>query len=215
MLGRRAEKVPRFIWNTVGVVIYTVCALAGRNSLSEIFTNFLALMGYWVAIWIALTVEEQVVFRRRRGYDWEVWNKREKLPIGIAALIAFLVGWVGAILCMAQVWYIGPIAREVGEFGADVSFHSISTFPPFFTFLPFPPLPQFPCCVQRESLRSPVVATVCVCVCFPPPFPFLLWKDTNAMARSHYVQMGNYVGFCWAALVYPPLRWLELRRFKR
>lgn len=34
--------------------------------------------------------------------------------------MAFVVGWVGAILCMAQVWYIGPIAKLVGEYGADV-----------------------------------------------------------------------------------------------
>lgn len=120
ILGRAAQKIPRFIWNTFGVIIYTVCALAGRNSLSEIFTNFLALMGYWVAVWIAITIEEQVIFRRRRGYDWTVWNQQEKLPVGIAALVAFLVGWAGAILCMAQVWYVGPIAREVGIYGADV-----------------------------------------------------------------------------------------------
>ncbi|KAK4693019.1 hypothetical protein P7C71_g4295, partial [Lecanoromycetidae sp. Uapishka_2] len=144
ILGRAAQKVPRFIWNTFGVIIYTVCALAGRNSLSEIFTNFLALMGYWVAIWIAITIEEQLIFRRSKGYDWTVWNQQDKLPVGAAALVAFLVGWAGAILCMAQVWYIGPIAKEVGEYGAD---------------------------------------------------------------------MGNYVGFSWAALVYPPLRWFELRKF--
>ncbi|KAL6714144.1 Vitamin B6 transporter [Lecanora helva] len=146
ILGRAAEKVPRIVWNTCCVIIYTVCALAGRDNLSEIFTNFLALMGYWVAIWMAVTLEEQLIFRRRRGYDWTVWNQPDKLPLGIAALIAFLVGWAGAILCMAQKWYIGPIAARVGEYGAD---------------------------------------------------------------------MGNYVGFSWAALVYPPLRWLELRRFGR
>lgn len=121
ILGRWAQKIPRFVWNSLGVIIYTVCALAGRNSLSEIFTNFLALMGYWLAIWIAITIEEQVIFRRTRGYDWDAWNDQSKLPIGLAALLAFLIGWAGAILCMAQVWYIGPIAKEVGEYGADVS----------------------------------------------------------------------------------------------
>ncbi|SLM35290.1 nucleoside [Lasallia pustulata] len=146
ILGRYAAKVPRFVWNTIGVVIYTVCALAGRDSLSVIFQNFLALMGYWVAIWIAITLDEQLIFRRRRGYDWAAWDDRSKLPIGIAAFIAFLVGWGGAILCMAQVWYIGPIAKDVGQYGAD---------------------------------------------------------------------MGNYVGFSWAALVYPPLRYLELRKVGR
>lgn len=120
ILGRAAQRVPRFIWNTCGVLIYTVCALAGRNHLSEIFTNFLALMGYWVAIWIAITLEEQILFRRHKGYDWAAWNEQKKLPLGLAALAAFVIGWVGAILCMAQVWYIGPIAKLVGEYGADV-----------------------------------------------------------------------------------------------
>jgi len=45
ILGRWPTRVPRFVWNTLGVVIYAVCALAGRDHLAEIFTNFLALMG--------------------------------------------------------------------------------------------------------------------------------------------------------------------------
>ncbi|KAF2720890.1 purine-cytosine permease FCY21 [Polychaeton citri CBS 116435] len=147
-LGRYLERVPRIIWNTVGVVIYTVCAIAGRSSLAEIFTNFLALMGYWVSIWIAISLEEHLIFRHWQGlgWNWDAWDDRGKLPVGIAALIAFLVGWVGAILSMAQVWYIGPFAALVGDYGAD---------------------------------------------------------------------MGNYVGFAWAAIVFLPLRWLELRKFGR
>lgn len=121
ILGNGFERIPRFVWNTVGIVIYTVCALAGRDHLSQVFTNFLALMGYWIAIWIAIMVEEQIIFRRKTGYDWTAWNEQERLPIGIAALAAFLVGWAGAILCMAQVYYIGPIAKLVGDSGADVS----------------------------------------------------------------------------------------------
>ena len=148
ILGRYFAKVPRVVWNTFGVIIYTVCALAGRNRLSDIFTNFLALMGYWVAIWVAILAEEYLIFRRanHNNYDWEDWNDRTRLPLGIAALLSFLVGWAGAILCMAQVWYIGPIAKLVGDYGAD---------------------------------------------------------------------MGNYVGFAFAALLYPPLRWYEKRRVGR
>lgn len=120
ILGHYAEMVPRIIWNTIGVIIYTVCALAGQNHLSDIFTNFLALMGYWVAIWFAILLEERYIFRRSRGYNWAAWDDPSKLPIGLAAFSAFLVGWAGAVLCMAQVWYIGPLARLVGEDGADV-----------------------------------------------------------------------------------------------
>ncbi|EMD88461.1 hypothetical protein COCC4DRAFT_44095 [Bipolaris maydis ATCC 48331] len=146
ILGRYAAAIPRVIWNTVGVIIFTVCALAGRAHLAEIFTNFLALMGYWVSIWIAIILEEHLIFRRKTGFNWEVWNQKKKLPLGIAALAAFVIGWIGAIMCMAQVWYIGPIAKQVGTHGAD---------------------------------------------------------------------MGNFVGFAWASVVYPPLRMWELKRFGR
>ena len=62
--GRRFEKVPRLIWNTAGVVVFTACAVVGRSDLAEIFTNLLALMGYWVSIWVAILLEEHIVFRR-------------------------------------------------------------------------------------------------------------------------------------------------------
>lgn len=162
ILGHWASAIPRVIWNTVGVIIYTVCALAGRAHLAEIFTNFLALMGYWVSIWMAIILEEHLIFRRERGFNWGVWNERKKLPLGIAAFVAFVVGWVGAVLSMAQVWYIGPIAKLVGEYGADVG-------------------------------------AVFIC-------------DGYHANRD---QMGNYVGFAWAAVVYPPLRFWELKRFGR
>lgn len=122
-LGTYFEKVPRVVWNTFSVLIYTVCAIAGRAHLAAIFTNFLALMGYWVSIWVAIILEEHLIFRKYRGlgWNWEAWNDQRKLPIGIAALIAFLIGWAGAILCMAQVWYIGPISALIGAYGGDVS----------------------------------------------------------------------------------------------
>lgn len=99
IFGRFVSRVPRVFWNTVAVVIYTVCAIAGRNHLAEIFTNFLALMGYFVAIWIAITLEEHYIFRvwGGRGFNWAIWDDRTKLPLGIAALIAFLIGWAGAV----------------------------------------------------------------------------------------------------------------------
>ncbi|KAI6920204.1 purine-cytosine permease FCY21, partial [Hortaea werneckii] len=122
VLGRYLEKVPRVVWNTIGVIIYTVCAVAGRQNLANIFTNFLALMGYWVSIWIAIVLEEHLIFRKWLGIDWnwDAWNDKRKLPLGAAALLAFVIGWIGSILCMAQVWYIGPLAALVGQYGADM-----------------------------------------------------------------------------------------------
>lgn len=122
ILGRHPAVVPRYIWNSFGLVVVAVCALLGRNNLAQIFTNFLAFMGYWIAMWIVITLEEQFVFRRRANpkYIWSDWDNQEKLPIGLAALTAFITGWIGAVLCMAQLYFVGPIARLIGKDGGDV-----------------------------------------------------------------------------------------------
>ena len=77
-------------------------------------------------------LEERYVFRHGLEFNWDAWCDPKKLPIGIAGFIAFVVGWVGAVLCMAQVWYIGPIAKLVGADGADVCF--LSSLRVFFRF---------------------------------------------------------------------------------
>jgi purine-cytosine permease-like protein len=119
-LGSWPLKVPRFFWNTVGVIIYTICGAVGRNHLYSIFEDLLPLMGYWVTIWFTISLEEQFIFRRHIGYDWSAWNDKSKLPHGFAALTAFLVGWAGSIISMDQVWYAGPVAKLVGADGSDV-----------------------------------------------------------------------------------------------
>ncbi|KIW16585.1 hypothetical protein PV08_03773 [Exophiala spinifera] len=119
LLGRWMRKLPRIFWTVVGVIIYTVCACAGRNHLFEVFQNFLALLGYFVVIYIAITLEEEFIFRRKSGYDWAAWNDPKKLPLGIAAFVAFCVGWVGAVLGMWQTYFTGPLGKTVG-FGIDL-----------------------------------------------------------------------------------------------
>ena len=120
VLGRYGKMVPRYLWVCVVVLIYFVCALAGRDNLFDILQYFVALMGYWVMIMVAIVLEEQFIFRRGKSFDWAAWENKKYLPIGIAALIAFLVGWAGAIIGMYQHWYIGPVAIKVGGVGADI-----------------------------------------------------------------------------------------------
>ena len=59
-------------------------------------------MSYWIVIWLTIVTEENLLFNRGRGYDWSAWNNRQKLPVGVAAGIAFLVGWVGAVIGMVS-----------------------------------------------------------------------------------------------------------------
>lgn len=117
-LGRPLDKIPRFIWSTFACIVFTIIAIAGRERLFDIFINFLGLIGYWTMIWITMTFQDEFLFRRGK-FDWEIWNRRDLLPHGFAALFAFLVGWTGAILSMYQTYYTGPIAALVGQ-GADL-----------------------------------------------------------------------------------------------
>ncbi|KAJ6442153.1 zinc finger domain-containing protein [Purpureocillium lavendulum] len=120
VLGRYGQRTPRWLISCVSVLAYTACAVAGRDDLFHIFENFLALMGYWVAIFVVIALEEHALFRRTMGFDWAAWSDRSRLPLGMAALAAFLVGWTGAILGMDQVYHVGPIAKLVSPRGADL-----------------------------------------------------------------------------------------------
>ncbi|KAK3899380.1 hypothetical protein C8A05DRAFT_46535 [Staphylotrichum tortipilum] len=104
VLGRYGQVVPRWVWTCVIVVVVLILALAGRDNLLVIFGNFLALMGYWAEFMVMIVLEEHVLFRWNRGFDWARWEDKKYLPVGVAAFVAFLLGWAGAILGMYQVW---------------------------------------------------------------------------------------------------------------
>ncbi|KAI5459714.1 permease for cytosine/purines, uracil, thiamine, allantoin-domain-containing protein [Mariannaea sp. PMI_226] len=110
VLGRYGKAVPRWTWSVVLTIIAMILAMAGREHLLVIFQNFVALMGYWVMLFICIVAMEHKMFRGRQAFDWTAWNDKSYLPVGYAAMAAFLIGWVGAIVGMSQVWYIGPVS---------------------------------------------------------------------------------------------------------
>lgn len=122
MMGQSWKIVPRWTWTIALVIVQLACALAGSDKVFVVFQNFLALMGYWLTIMICIVALEHVLFQKARGVviDWAAWENKQVLPVGLAALIAFLLGWMGAILGTSQVWYVGPIARLIADTGADV-----------------------------------------------------------------------------------------------
>jgi len=117
-LGAPFAKIPRPIWSTFSCIVFTVIAIAGRDSLFDIFINWLSLIGYWTIIWITMTLQDEYMFRKGR-FDWEIWDRKDLLPHGFAALFGMIVGWVFAVLCMYQTYFTGPIAKLVGN-GADL-----------------------------------------------------------------------------------------------
>ncbi|KAK8858730.1 hypothetical protein IAR55_002959 [Kwoniella newhampshirensis] len=133
------QRVPRAIWAVLSFLIYTACAVGGREHFSTVLSNFLAILGYWVAFFIVVVAEEHYIFRRYiipGGYDLEAYDSLRLLPVGAAGIFACLCGAGLAIVSMAQTWYIGPLGRVFGEFGGDLGFEMSAAT----TAIIYPPL---------------------------------------------------------------------------
>ncbi|KAI0652315.1 cytosine-purine permease [Trametes meyenii] len=140
-LGRPFAAVPRFVWTFLAFVIYTVAAVAGREHFSEILSNFLSILSYWTAFFVAIVVEEHFIFRRKGGplggYNLDDWDTPSRLPLGAAGILAGCFGVAGAFVGMSEVWFTGPLAKKAGaEFGADLGFELAAAF----AAVTYPPL---------------------------------------------------------------------------
>ncbi|CCK71188.1 Tpn1p KNAG_0G01300 [Huiozyma naganishii CBS 8797] len=59
-----AARIPRWFWCIVCTAVYFVAALVGRNHFSTILGNFLPMIGYWLSMYFMLLLEENELFRR-------------------------------------------------------------------------------------------------------------------------------------------------------
>lgn len=116
-------KVPRFIWTLATFVVVIVLAIAGRQKLNTYLQDFLSLLGYWCTSYFVILLEEHTIFRKRdfANYDLEGWNDRKRLPHGIAATTAFLLGVVAWCMGMVETWFVGPVGKLIGVYGGDVA----------------------------------------------------------------------------------------------
>lgn len=144
LIDTKLVLVPRWIWATFISVVYLAISLAGREHLSIVISNVLALLAYWISIYITLLLEENYLFRRKKTlalhsaefdndgdsdpefdkerlmYNWCKWDQPQNISKGLASATAFAFGVVGAILGMNQVYFVGPISKKIGENGGDV-----------------------------------------------------------------------------------------------
>ena len=65
---------------------------------------------------------KQMARSKKVHYNFKIWNDYDKLTFGVAATASFVVGVTGAIVGMAQAYWVGPIARILGgEAGGDIA----------------------------------------------------------------------------------------------
>jgi purine-cytosine permease-like protein len=77
-----------------------------------------------LAIYEGVAITDHILFKKGiSGYDPKIYDTPSLLPPGVAAIGAFCVGVAGAVLGMAQVWFVGPIGKKIGgPFGGDIGF---------------------------------------------------------------------------------------------
>jgi len=98
-------------------------AIIGATQFYTTFVNILNLIGYWTSAFVAIVLTEYVIFRRCRFslYDIDDWDQPRKLPLGMAATLAFLCAMAITIPSMSQAFYEGPIAKAgTGDIGVYV-----------------------------------------------------------------------------------------------
>jgi purine-cytosine permease-like protein len=139
VLGQSWEAVKRWVWTIVGAVIYTAIALyvvAVRGlTVFESLTFFLLIISYWLGPFSIILVLEHFAFRKGR-YDLSNWDDSGRLARGLTpALIAFIVGLIGAGLGAYQVgpdysligpvgkWFAGDLGFELGTVLAGLTFY--------------------------------------------------------------------------------------------
>jgi NCS1 nucleoside transporter family len=124
LLARVSQRVPRFIWTFVGTIVYCAIAIPGYSHFEAVLENFMLIIAYWLAIYEGISLSEHIFFKRgMTGYHPENYMDKDMLPPGLAAILAFCFGVMGAVLGMAQVWFTGPIGKLCGtQYGGDIGF---------------------------------------------------------------------------------------------
>jgi purine-cytosine permease-like protein len=103
--GKHFMAVPRFVWNTLLAAISLGLAWGGRNSLEDVITNFLSLLGYWTICFGTILAFENFWFRPRiGGYDLEGWQDQDRMPWGVAGCVSLALGMGVSFVGMDQTW---------------------------------------------------------------------------------------------------------------
>lgn len=138
--ARPFSRVPRFIWTLLCFAVILGLAVGGRQNLNTYLQNFLALLGYWCTQYFVILFSEHYIFRggKFENYDLDGWNDPSRLPVGLAAGVAFGLGIIAWVMVrkmlpslvifannleqgMVETWYIGPLGKLIGTYGGDVA----------------------------------------------------------------------------------------------
>ncbi|KAI1120734.1 permease for cytosine/purines, uracil, thiamine, allantoin-domain-containing protein [Nemania abortiva] len=117
-------RVPRFVFSIVYTAVAIPVAVYAARSFFDSLENFIYLIAYWSAAYVAVVTVEHFVFRKAdpATYVPEHWDQPRKLPTGISAILAAGLSFGLVVPCASQVWYTGQLAATTGDIGFEVAF---------------------------------------------------------------------------------------------
>ncbi|KAF2167789.1 hypothetical protein M409DRAFT_65887 [Zasmidium cellare ATCC 36951] len=116
-------RTPRAVFCVVVTAIAIPVSIRAAVSFFNSLENFIGIIGYWSAAFVAVVTCEHIIFRGSdsRNYDHLAWNESSLLPSGVPAILAAVLSFGLVIPCMNQVWYTGPIAVHTGDIGFEMA----------------------------------------------------------------------------------------------
>lgn len=105
----------------LGTVISCAVAIPAYSHFESVLQNFMLTIGYWLAIYEGVALPEHFWIRKALDFDIGGYDQPRKLSPALAAFGASCFGVMGSMLGMAQVWFVGPVARSIDQ-GGDIGF---------------------------------------------------------------------------------------------
>ncbi|KAK4495603.1 hypothetical protein PRZ48_012871 [Zasmidium cellare] len=116
-------RIPRAVFCIIITAIAIPVSIRAAVSFFHSLENFIGIIGYWSAAFVAVVTSEHIIFRKSNPaeYDHLAWNDSTLLPSGVPAILAAVLSFGLIIPCMNQVWYTGPIAVHTGDIGFEMA----------------------------------------------------------------------------------------------
>ncbi|KIY48780.1 purine-cytosine permease FCY22 [Fistulina hepatica ATCC 64428] len=124
MLLPALRKVPRALFSIIIIAVVIPVSIKAVTSFFDSLENFIGVIAYWSAAFVAIVITEHIVFRHGDAttYDPAIYKDARALPTGVAALAAGAMSFALIVPCMGQIWYTGPVAKHTGDIGFEVAF---------------------------------------------------------------------------------------------
>lgn len=129
VLGRWWQSVSRHVLTVVGAIIYVLLAIPAAAHFGETLTDFLLVIGYWLAPYSTILLLDYFLYRlpmaegdRHKAYNVESWDQEQQHPSQWPAIVAMALGLAGAAAGANQVLWQGPVSKLFPGTGCDVGF---------------------------------------------------------------------------------------------